>query len=145
MGGKKYRIFISYSRKQKALAELIEKRLRRRVKNLPWRDVINLEPGEDWASSIDRALLDAGVLIVVVSSASRKADYVNYEWAFALGAGKKVLPLLAEELSPLALHPVLRRLGHIRFDAKHRDWTSLFKALASGTSKENRLRVDSSR
>lgn len=52
------------------------------------------------------------------------SHYVAYEWAFALGAGAKVIPL---ELRTTELHPRLAVLQRVSFTDKARPWQKLME------------------
>ena len=87
------RAFISYSRKDFAIAELL--RLKLQAENIKtFVDTENIEAGSEWRDSIDNEIESSDVLIVSVTKQSLKSDYVQYEWAFAVGRHTKVLPLV---------------------------------------------------
>src|SRR5690242_3936141 len=83
-------VFISYSRDDREFATLLRKRLSK-IPFQPWQDVQDIIPGGRWDEDIDRALRACDVLLVVMSRSAQASLYVNYEWAFALGAGAKVI------------------------------------------------------
>jgi len=76
-----------------------------------WRDIYRIEPGQDWASEIDRAINESQALVLVMSKAGAASPYVSYEWAYALGAGLQVVPLLAEVGTPI--HSRLAKLHQV--------------------------------
>jgi hypothetical protein len=86
------RIFISYCRDDGPFARLLNERLKQ-AGLAAWQDR-ELPPGENWRDEIDQALQEAHTVVVVMSAAANALAYVNYEWAFALGAGLRVIPLL---------------------------------------------------
>ena len=93
-----------------------------------WRDP-DLRAGESWREAIDQAIRDAAALVLVLSPAAKASPYVNYEWAFALGADIQVIPLLLG-LTPEELHPRLAHLQALDFtDRNTRPWERLFAAL----------------
>ena len=95
-------VFISYARKDAEFAET----LRGRVEDAEfdvWMDSI-LPAGFDWRQEIDQAIRQAFVVLLVVTPDSRASEYVTYEWAFALGLGLKVIPVVYK---PTTLHPRL--------------------------------------
>ncbi|MBX3066908.1 MAG: toll/interleukin-1 receptor domain-containing protein [Anaerolineae bacterium] len=59
----------------------------------------HIESGANWRDDITEALDQAFAILVVVTEASVKSLYCVYEWAYAMGQGIPVLPLLFEELS----------------------------------------------
>lgn len=98
------RAFISYSREDFAIAELLRLKLQGE-KIDTFVDTENIEAGSRWRDSIDNEIEASDVLIVSVTEQSLKSDYVQYEWAFAVGRHTKVLPLVfgsAELPGPLS-------------------------------------------
>jgi HEAT repeat protein len=121
------RIFISYCRDDGPFARLLNERLKQ-AGLAAWQDR-ELPPGEDWRDEIDQALQEADTAIVVMSAAANRSAYVNYEWAFALGAGLRVIPLLIG-VRREDLHPRLAHLQWLDFtNPKRRPWTKLLAAL----------------
>jgi HEAT repeat protein len=121
------RIFISYCRDDGPFARLVSERLKREGL-AAWQDR-ELRPGEDWGDEIDQALQEADTVIVVLSASANASAYVSYEWAFALGAGLRVIPLLIG-LRREDLHPRLAHLQWLDFtNPKRRPWTKLLAAL----------------
>jgi HEAT repeat protein len=56
---------------------------------------------------------------------AKASEYVTYEWAFALGAGIEVIPILLE---PTELHPRLDALQHLDFSFRaSRPWDKLIE------------------
>ncbi len=119
-------VFISYSRKDADYAEVLRGRLRDAGFS-SWIDLEGLQAGEEWCQEIDQAIRDSVALVVLLTPASRASGYVAYEWAFALGAGVRVIPVLwiATDLPPR-----LATLQHLDFIAPAtRPWKSLLGAL----------------
>lgn len=62
-----------------------------------------------------------------MSPEARASEYVTYEWAFAWGCSKKIIPLMLRETS---LHPRLATLQYLDFSNRlSRPWDRLYKAL----------------
>jgi hypothetical protein len=59
-----------------------------------WMDQDKLNAGEEWRNEIDLGIIDADALVLILSSESCNSSFVRYEWAFAIGRKKKVIPLL---------------------------------------------------
>ena len=87
-------------------------------------DLEILNAGDDWRDKIDLTLRACQVLIVIMTPEAAASHYVVYEWAFALGAGVKVIPL---ELRTTELHPRLAVLQRISFTDKARPWQKLLE------------------
>ena len=127
-------VFLSYARKDQPLAEEIEGILRTELPKQGdtavievWRDKghVGLGIGDDWRQEIDDSIRNAHVLVVLVTEESAKSDYVKYEWAFALGAGLKVMPVLLEKNT---LHPRLAALQYLDL-TQERKWETLIPQL----------------
>jgi hypothetical protein len=86
-----------------------------------WRDV-SIRPGEEWAATIDHAITQARALILIMSPKAGKAEFVTYEWSYAMGAGVPVIPLLLEGTT---LHPRLAALQFLDFTNPQRPWERL--------------------
>jgi HEAT repeat protein len=64
---------------------------------------------------------------VVMTPKAKESEYVTYEWAFAWGAGVRVIPIL---LKPTELHPRLEALQYLDFTNRMaRPWDKLIEAL----------------
>lgn len=81
---------------------------------------------------IDDAVRNAEALVVVMSPHATRSQYVTYEWAFALGAGVRVIPVVKKRTK---LHPRLNTLHHIDFTTRRgTPWVDLRKALPARPS-----------
>jgi hypothetical protein len=107
-------IFVSYAREDNEFAREVIRRLREWNRN-PWNDQNNLRAGWNWQVSIDEALRNAEALIVVLSPHATRSQYVIYEWAFALGAGVPVIPVVYKQTQ---VHPKLKTIQYIDFTAR---------------------------
>lgn len=105
-------IFISYQREDVEFVRLLRDRCEAEGFTT-WTDH-KLSAGDDWRRGIDNAIRDCFALIVLVTPESDESKYVTYEWAYALGVGVPVIPLLVK---PADLHPRLEVLQHLDFTA----------------------------
>jgi hypothetical protein len=110
-----------------------------------WLDKHRLRPGADWSEEIDRGILTALALVLVISPDSRASEYVTYEWSCALGAGVPVVPLLRQKTE---IHFRLRRLQYVDFTGSVRPWGDMTRELKSikgpnpiGNRRGMRLRI----
>ena len=117
-------VFISYCREDRKFAKGCQIRLAENHLTA-WRDD-SIPGGEDWRSQIDNAIKEAFALIVVITPASKRSEYVTYEWAYAWGAGVKVIPLL---LKKTEVHPRLASLQYLDFTRRIRPWERLIDLL----------------
>ncbi len=93
--------FISHSKKNGDFAELLKLKLESEG-HKGWIDIDKLSPGVDWRSGIDDAIKNSTGIIAIMSPDGRKSEYVTYEWAFAWGTGKRIIPIMLHQTS---LHP----------------------------------------
>jgi tetratricopeptide (TPR) repeat protein len=120
-------VFISYKHDEDSVfAEL----LIHKIKDAgfeTWRDHDQIQPGEDWRTEIDQAIKSSLALVVIMTPAAKTSEYITYEWAFALGVGIRVIPVLHKKTE---LHPRLKILQFLDFtNWKSFPWFSLIKTL----------------
>jgi hypothetical protein len=115
--------FISYARDDEDRALAVRERLTRQgVASFVDTDTIQL--GDDWRRVVTAALDTSFVVIVVCTRASVASVEVGFEWAYAVGRGLPVLPLVYE--NELVLHPALQQLDHLDFTSpQNRQWDRL--------------------
>ena len=125
-------IFVSYAHEDKQFAQQLNRRLRA-SHLIPWQDRSNLLGGDNYQAAIDKALRTAEALVVVMSPHATKSQYVIYEWAFALGAGVPLIPVLETATIP---HPRLSTIQYIDFTTgRGAPFVGLLKALPTRSSK----------
>jgi hypothetical protein len=125
-------IFVSYAHEDRTFAKGLNRRLRA-SHQIPWQDRTNLLGGDNYQVAIDQALRTAEALVVVMSPHATKSQYVTYEWAFALGAGVLVIPVVKKATTP---HPRLSTIQYIDFTAgRGAPFVDLLKALPTRSSK----------
>src|SRR5689334_12939155 len=74
----RYRVFVSYSRRDFYFAEQLAVALRRRGLAV-WFDVHELAAGTDWSAAIDRAIAECDSFVIVASRAALESSYVKRE------------------------------------------------------------------
>jgi CheY-like chemotaxis protein len=120
--------FICYAHENDAFARLAEMMLKQAGYDV-WLDDRKVRVGQEWRKAIDDGIATSDVLLVVITPESCHSKYVTYEWAYALGRGIKVIPLLLEQCEP---HPRLAALQHLDFTSKKAmPWERLFHELDS--------------
>lgn len=123
--------FISHSKEDGDFAELLKLTLEREG-HIAWVDTDRLSPGLDWRIEIDQSIKSAKALIAIMSPQARSSEYVTYEWAFAWGCGRKVIPIMLRETT---LHPRLATLQYLDFTNRlARPWNRLLEALPRGSN-----------
>lgn len=120
------KVFLSYSTKDHHFADLAELMLSNANIEL-WRDKSQLEAGNDWREGIETAISESLAILVAISPRSVASSYVTYEWAYALGKGKLVIPLIIEESS---MHPRLKVLQYLNFSHQiEQPWNRLIERI----------------
>lgn len=105
------RVFISYARKDKDYVYTLAKELRRVGVNI-WIDQ-DIEPGSNWDDSIENALNDCDMMLLIATPDSMASEYVTHEWSYVMGSGKPVYPFIPPFAVPDNIHPRLQRVQHI--------------------------------
>ncbi len=127
--------FISHSSADGDFAELLKLRMAQQG-YAAWIDSDRLGPGIDWREEIDQAIKKSRAVIAVMSVEARASEYVTYEWAFAWGAGVKIIPIMLKETP---LHPRLATLQYLDFTKRTaRPWDRLLAALAEIQNRSTR-------
>src|SRR5208283_605060 len=81
--------FLSYSRDDSAFARRLAEDLKKAGASV-WLDQLDIEPGEEWDSAIEEALVQSPRMLLVLSPSSVKSRNVRNEIAFALNNQKKL-------------------------------------------------------
>ena len=117
---------MSYSREDHFFAELAVLKLREQGIVL-WRDQGQLRAGTDWRLGIEEGIAESLAVLVALSSHSAESAYVTYEWAYALGKGKPVIPI---RLGECRVHPKLETVQHLDFTVRGAlPWESLVERI----------------
>ena len=120
--------FVSYSKSGHDLADLARHKLREGGIEV-WLDKTSIKYGSEWRDEIDKGIISSDVIIVLLDEESSKSLYVTYEWAFALGKGKLVIPIKIDDCK---LHPRLDVLQYIDFSKGQRPWDKLIERVKEG-------------
>jgi len=104
-------VFLSYSTHDHHFAELLQLKLAGENVEV-WRDRGQLRVGTDWRLGIDQGIDASDAVLVALSDNSADSAYVTYEWAYAMGRNKPVLPLV---LSACKAHPKLEPIQRLDF------------------------------
>jgi hypothetical protein len=104
-------IFLSYSSKDNFHAELISTKLSAAGLTV-WTDQRQLRAGENWRQGIEKGIADSFAVIVALTKNSAQSSYVTFEWAYAFGKGKEVIPVKLEDCE---IHPKLAAIQQLNF------------------------------
>lgn len=126
-------IFISYQHDSKEFARMLRQRLHESDLVTFWDE--DIRAGEEWKTVIDSAIKESVCVVVLVTVKALRSPYVTYEWSYALGHGKRVIPLILEmpdEKKPdhPRLHPKINDLQYRDFaNADDLTWQRLLDEL----------------
>lgn len=133
-------LFISYARRDQKFARDAQENL----KDIElWIDRSNLLPGQEWSDEIETSILTSDALIVAVSTASCASPYVTFEWAFAMGRGIPIIPVMIESTPIEKIHPRLCRLHVHNFE--NEDWAKLSALVEKTLNKPSAGHLDGRR
>jgi hypothetical protein len=119
-------IFLSYATQDYFFAEMLAIKLAENDFAI-WRDQGSIRAGDDWRQSIENGIKDSIAVVVALSSRSTESPYVTYEWAYAIGMGKPVIPV---KLSECQVHPKLEPTAYIDFSyPRILPWDALMERL----------------
>ncbi|HEX2906611.1 MAG TPA: HEAT repeat domain-containing protein [Phototrophicaceae bacterium] len=120
-------VFVSYKHEDNDFATMVIRQLQLAGFQI-WIDTEQLRAGENWRESINYAIKEALALVLIISPEARASEYVTYEWAFAQGAGVKIVPILVRPTD--RLHPQLEMLQYLDFTDRARPpWDKLIRRL----------------
>ena len=128
--------FISYKREDQDFALEIKRfiELQKDKEFLAWIDHYGIHAGDEWKRVIDTAIKQSIGVIVIVTPKSIESPYVTYEWSYAMGLGKPIIPILLHEPTPdqTQIHDKIKDLHMLNFtssDRKQQDWEALTRKL----------------
>lgn len=130
-------VFVSYNSKNEDFAELVKMKLEKEGIEV-WRDTFQIAAGTEWRNEIDHGLMNCDVVVVLLNETSMKSPYVTYEWAFALGGGKHIIPILTEECN---VHSRIEVLQYLNFKNGQRPWDKLIDRIKKIKSSKQKLKV----
>lgn len=116
----RYKVFVSYSRRDEHLVQPLAALLGAATGDAVFLDVTSIRPGQIWSNKIETALHQARVFIVCWCCHSRRSAAVAQEiWnAINLGARKRLVPVLfcsaplPESLAPLQWIDMRGHIAH---------------------------------
>jgi hypothetical protein len=107
--------FFSYSRQNSEFVKKLVTELRRAGVDV-WLDQIDIAPGSRWDDSTQKALNESNGLVAILSPASVISENVMDEVSYAIGQGKKIVPIVIENCTvPFRL----ARYQHIDFTGNY--------------------------
>jgi hypothetical protein len=110
------RVFVSYSRKDKAFVEKLTESLTSRKREV-WVDWQDIPPTADWLNECLLAIDGADTFVFVISPASVASEICSRELAHAISQSKRIVPVLLEAVSPDSLPEPIRRINWVSVDS----------------------------
>ncbi len=92
-------IFVSYTRDDEIFVKRLVEDLSQSGANV-WLDIRNARPGRHWTRSIEQALSESSMMIVVLSPAALETAHVAVEWQAYLEAYRPVVPAMIRRCDP---------------------------------------------
>ena len=126
MTAKKPYIFLSHSKQDKEFTHWLDAQLQAAGFNT-WLDMNNIPDGSTWAREIEKGVRECGALVVVMSNAARRSEWVENETLLAISLRKPVFVALAED-TQLPIYLVNRQYTDFRYN-RDKAARQLMKAL----------------
>jgi HEAT repeat protein len=90
-------VFISFSSEDVDFATRLSEAIKERTGFTTWLYTEQLYPGDRWGPAIDQAIEECAALVVVMTPAAAQSQYVTYEWAYADGLDRRIIPIHLKE------------------------------------------------
>jgi TIR domain len=132
----KLSLFISYSRRDRAFAELLSSALAEAGQKA-WLDAEQLPPWVDWREGVRRGIERAGAFAFVISPDSLASEMCMHELEHALAHDKRIIALLRREPNCSAVPDALTRSQWV-WVREGDDLDAAYRTLLSASSSEPR-------
>jgi hypothetical protein len=139
-------IYISYSQNDRRLVEKLRYDLISKRINV-WFDVNEIAAGENWKDAINNGIAAANSLIFVLSKNSVNSDWMLYELNKFIGMGKKVIPILLDDVEKSKIPAGVKGLPWINFNDRYEEgFNELLKSITTdyktkGRAKKNEIKT----
>ena len=95
------KIFISHSRNDSDWVRRFAQALRKQ--NIDVWDDQEIQPGERWKELIEKRLRESDAIVVLLSHSNVQSPNLFFDLGVALGTGKKLIAVIAEDLDPSSI------------------------------------------
>lgn len=126
-------VFISFHRSERLFVDQVIDRIENGAHFPTWVYTNRLRAGMFWKPEIDEALQESVAVVVIMTPDAQNSEYVAYEWTYAMGLGKPIIPLL---LKATLLHPKLEALEPVDFTSEPLAWDEFMERLEAATAVE---------
>lgn len=102
------KVFISYSRKDEALAQKVVDSLEEAGLNA-WYDKREIMPGDNWAEKIAQGLKESDAMVVLLTPHALESDSVRWDIDYALSEkafNKRLIPVLVGDSEDFTSHQI---------------------------------------
>src|SRR3984957_10682493 len=110
--GDRAKVFVSYSRKDMAFAQMLVGALAERGFDA-FLDKTDIAPGEPWKERLATLIATADTVVVVVSPDSAASTICGWELEESAKLGKRVIPVVARRIADADAPAALRRLNWV--------------------------------
>ena len=107
-------VFLSYSRKDAEFVRRLDAALAERDREA-WVDWEDIPPTAEWWAEVQAGIEGADALLFVISPSSAKSGICARELAHAMHQGKRVIPVVREDVDPAELPPGLADINWVFF------------------------------
>ncbi len=123
-------VYISYSRHDREFSDRLSGDLSDAGFSL-WRDIEQIQPGQDWKKALEGGLREAGALLYLSSSHSVESKWMDYELQAILQRGIKILPLVLDDAGAGRLPTAIQHIQWVDFRT---DYEQAFRSLVAALS-----------
>ena len=89
-----------------------------------WQDTGELKAGTGWREGIEEGITNSFAVVVALSENSAASSYVTFEWAYAMGKDKGIIPI---KLTECDVHARLKPIQYLDITVTGKvPWHSLF-------------------
>jgi len=124
------KVFISYSRKDKAQAQKLTEALNQSDLET-WVDWQDIPPTADWMEQIHTGIEQADAFLFLLSPDSVQSEVCGKEVEHAAANGKRLVPIVAREVNPKEVHPALAKVNWIYFREQDNFESAIAKTLSA--------------
>ncbi len=129
-GAKNTKVFISYSRKDKASVSRLHDRLAAHEDITIFRDTDDILPAEEWQPRLESLIHAADCIVFALSPHSAASVVCKWEVELAEGFNKRIIPVVIEDVTG-DVPEGLSKLNYIHFTADHDPDEAIKKTVAA--------------